>query len=102
MDDVIDGINSCAKRITIYNPHPISDKGKELGHMVQQEAALIGQAMDELEAFRKSPDKLRAYCNQLHDIENRADDIYEFFITRLLKKRRTALNSSKSRRLCMS
>ena len=27
MDDVIDGINSCAKRITIYNPHPISDKG---------------------------------------------------------------------------
>ena len=33
MDDVIDGINSCAKRITIYNPHPISDKGKELGHM---------------------------------------------------------------------
>ena len=63
MDDVIDGINSCAKRITIYNPHPISDKGKELGHMVQQEAALIGQAMDELEAFRKSPDKLRAYCN---------------------------------------
>ena len=69
MDDVIDGINSCAKRITIYNPHPISDKGKELGHMVQQEAALIDQAMDELEAFRKSPDKLRAYCNQMHDIE---------------------------------
>ena len=67
--------------------------------MVQQEAALISQAMDELEAFRKSPDKLRAYCNQLHDIENRADDIYEFFITRLLKKRRTALNSSKSKEI---
>ena len=91
MDDVIDGINSCAKRITIYNPHPISDKGKELGHMVQQEAALIGQAMDELEAFRKSPDKLRAYCNQLHDIENRADDIYEFFITRLFEEEKDCI-----------
>ena len=91
MDDVIDGINSCAKRITIYNPHPISDKGKELGHMVQQEAALIGQAMDELEALRKSPDKLRAYCNQLHDIENRADDIYEFFITRLFEEEKDCI-----------
>lgn len=91
MDDVIDGINSCAKRITIYNPHPISDKGKELGHMVQQEAALIGQAMDELEAFRKSPDKLRAYCNQMHDIENRADDIYEFFITRLFEEEKDCI-----------
>ena len=48
MDDVIDGINSCAKRITIYNPHPISDKGKELGHMVQQEAALIGSETRQL------------------------------------------------------
>ena len=25
MDDVIDGINSCAKRISIYNPRPISE-----------------------------------------------------------------------------
>ena len=34
MDDVIDGINSCAKRISIYNPHPISENGKELrGHL---------------------------------------------------------------------
>ena len=47
--------------------------------------------MDELEAFRKSPDKLRAYCNQLHDIENRADDIYEFFITRLFEEEKDCI-----------
>lgn len=79
------------QRCTHTASHPISDKGKELGHMVQQEAALIGQAMDELEAFRKSPDKLRAYCNQLHDIENRADDIYEFFITRLFEEEKDCI-----------
>lgn len=28
IDDVIDGINSCAKRIAVYNPHPISESGK--------------------------------------------------------------------------
>mgnify|MGYP000824866037 FL=1 len=34
MDDVIDGINSCAKRITIYNPHPIANSGKELSLLI--------------------------------------------------------------------
>lgn len=47
--------------------------------------------MDELEAFRKSPDKLRAYCNQMHDIENRADDVYEFFITRLFEEEKDCI-----------
>lgn len=101
MDDVIDGINSCAKRITIYNPHPISDKGKELGHMVQQEAALIGQAMDELEAFRKSPDKLRAYCNQLHDIET-GQMIFMNFHHQAFEEEKDCIELIKSRRLCMS
>lgn len=38
MDDVIDGINSCAKRISIYNPRPISENGKELSRLIQEEA----------------------------------------------------------------
>ena len=40
MDDVIDGINSCAKRISIYNPHAIGATGKELSLLVQQEGRL--------------------------------------------------------------
>lgn len=54
MDDVIDGINSCAKRISIYNPRPISDSGKELSQLIQEEAIYICKAMDELETFRKN------------------------------------------------
>ena len=48
MDDVIDGINSCAKRISIYNPRPISENGKELSRLIQEEAIYICKAMDEL------------------------------------------------------
>lgn len=55
MDDVIDGINSCAKRIAIYNPRPIGDSGKELSLLVQKEADYICKAMDELDTFRKNP-----------------------------------------------
>ena len=77
MDDVIDGINSCAKRISIYNPRPISESGKELSRLIQEEAIYICKAMDELETFRKKPTLLREYCSKLHEIENQADDVYE-------------------------
>lgn len=99
IDDVIDGINSCAKRITIYNPRPISESGKELSRMIRQEADYIVKAMDELETFRKNPNTLRGYCSKMHDIENQADDIYELFITKLLRKRKTVLNSSRLKKL---
>ena len=79
MDDVIDGINSCAKRITIYNPHPIANSGKELSLLIQQAAVYISKAMDELEIFRKKPTELRACCIKLHDIENQADDVKKLF-----------------------
>lgn len=91
MDDVIDGINSCAKRISIYNPRPIGESGKELSLLVQQEAHCICQAMDELERFRKDPVRLREHCSRLHDIENQADDVYELFITRLFEEEKDCI-----------
>ena len=91
IDDVIDGINSCAKRINIYNPRPISDSGKELSLLIQQEAHYISKAMDELETFRKKPTTLRDYCTKLHDIENQADDVYELFITKLFEEEKDSI-----------
>lgn len=91
IDDVIDGINSSAKRITIYNPRSISDSGKELSLLIQQEAHYISKAMDELETFRKKPTTLRDYCTKLHDIENQADDVYELFITKLFEEEKDSI-----------
>ena len=91
MDDVIDGINSSAKRIVIYNPRPISESGKELSRLIHEEAINIGKAMDELETFRKNPKPLRDYCTQLHDIENQADDVYELFITKLFEEEKDCI-----------
>ena len=90
-DDVIDGINSCAKRISIYNPRPISESGKELSRLIQEEAIYICKAMDELETFRKKPTLLREYCSKLHEIENQADDVYEFFITKLFEEEKDCI-----------
>ena len=64
------GLTVAPKRITIYNPHPIANSGKELSLLIQQAAVYISKAMDELEIFRKKPTELRVCCTKLHDIEN--------------------------------
>lgn len=91
IDDVLDGINSCAKRIAIYNPRPISESGKELCSIIMQDAELIDRAMDELESFRKNPANLRNYCLKLHDLENTGDDIYEHFIIKLFEEEKDSI-----------
>lgn len=91
IDDVLDGINSCAKRIAIYNPRPISDSGKSLCSIIEQGAELIDNSMDELESFRKNPTKLRNNCIKLHDLENQGDDIYEHFIIKLFEEEKDSI-----------
>jgi uncharacterized protein Yka (UPF0111/DUF47 family) len=83
IDDVVDEINSSAKRIAIYNPRPIGPEGQELCRLIEEGAKLIRRAMNELETFRRDSATLITLCRGLHDIENRADDIYEAFTTRL-------------------
>lgn len=91
IDDVTDGINSAAKRIAIYNPREIGDSGKELASLIQQGASLVCKAMDELETFTKNPASLSECCVKLHDLENRADDVYELFITQLFSNEKDCI-----------
>lgn len=91
IDDVLDGINSCAKRIAIYNPRPISDSGKELCSIISQGADLIDKSMDVLESFRDNPTQLRNYCIKLHDLENLGDDVYENFIIKLFEEEKDGI-----------
>ncbi|MDD6210638.1 MAG: DUF47 family protein [Bacteroidales bacterium] len=101
IDDVIDGINSCAKRIAIYNPHPISESGKELSRLIQEETVYISKAMDELESFRKNPALLREYSSKLHEIENQADDVYEFFIIKLFEQEKDSIEIIKIKEIML-
>lgn len=91
IDDVTDYINSSSKRITIYNPDTIPESGKELAGLIGQAASCIVGAVEELETFRKNPEGLSDYCFRLHEVENRADDIYEQFITRLFREEKNCI-----------
>lgn len=86
LDDVTDYINSCAKRIVLYNPKQLPESAAELAGLIREDAVCIGKAIDELDVLKKNSKKIKAYCIELHDIENKADDVYEHFLIDLFEK----------------
>ncbi len=99
IDDVIDGVNSSAKRINIYNPKVLGTSAKELCSLIKQGAACISKAVDELETFRKNPSKVRLCCVELHDMETKGDDVYEHFIKKLFEEEKDAVELIKQKEI---
>jgi len=91
LDDVIDGINNCAKRLALYNPKQIPDSAIALARLIKESGTFIGKAIDELDILKKDAGKIKEYCNELHDIENQADDVYEHFITKMFNEEQDAV-----------
>lgn len=91
LDDVIDHINSCAKRIMLYNPKMMPNSAKLLTELVYESAQYLVQAINELDTLKKKPDTIREYCKHLHEIENKADDVYEHFLIDLFENEKDAI-----------
>jgi len=86
LDDVTDYINSCAKKIVLYNPAKMPASALDICNLIRDGAICIGKAIDELDVLKKDAKQIKKYCNDLHDIENKADDVYERFIIELFEK----------------
>lgn len=91
LDDVTDFINSCAKRIVLYNPKQMPTSAVELALLIKEGAMCIDKSVDELDVLKKNSKKIKQYCNELHDIENKADDVYENFLIELFSKEKDAV-----------
>jgi uncharacterized protein Yka (UPF0111/DUF47 family) len=91
MDDVVDLINSCAKRIMLYKPKSLPESAYDLAVLVREAAGFIVLAVDELDTFKKRPEKIREYCGRLVSVERKADDVYEHFIIELFENEKDAV-----------
>ena len=91
LDDVIDGINSSAKRIALYKPKALPEEATDLAKLIKECAILLDKIMDELESLKTNSKHIKAYCKQLHDIENKADDVYENFVIRIFKDEKDSI-----------
>jgi len=91
IDDVNDIINSCAKKIFLYNPKQIPNSALELAHVLNQCTITINSAVDELKFLKKSPEAIKGYCKKLQHLEHEADDIYERFVIELFITEKNAI-----------
>lgn len=91
MDDVIDHINSCAKRIMLYSPKSMPESARLLALLVRESAECLTKAIDELDVLKKTPSIVSEYCNKLHEIESKADDVYEHFLIDLFENEKDAI-----------
>lgn len=91
LDDVTDRINSCSKRIVLYNPKKIPQSTVELAKVLRECAVTIGKAVDELDVLKKSAKNIKVHCARLHDLENQADDVYDKFIIDLFENEKDAI-----------
>jgi predicted phosphate transport protein (TIGR00153 family) len=90
MDDAVDHINSCAKRISLYNPKVMPESAALLAKLVYESAEWLVKAIDELDVLKKDPVRIKEYCEKLHEIESKADDIYEHFLIDLFENEKDA------------
>lgn len=85
LDDVTDYINSSAKRIVLYNPKELPASAVEIAKLIREGAISIQKAVDQLDVLKKNTTKIKQYCIELKQIENRADDVYENFLIDLFE-----------------
>ncbi|GAB6009701.1 DUF47 domain-containing protein [Dysgonomonas reticulitermitis] len=91
MDDVMDLINSCAKRIMLYSPKTMPEAAIRLAILVKESASHLIQAVRELDTLKKRPEKIKEYCSLLGVVEKKADDVYEHFLIDLFENETDAI-----------
>ncbi|GHT36887.1 hypothetical protein FACS1894181_05290 [Bacteroidia bacterium] len=91
LDDVVDLINSCAKRIMLYNPKQMPESAISLSGLVLESANYLLLAIEELDTFKKRPARIRELCAQVEAVEKKADGVYEQFLIDLFEKEKDAV-----------
>ena len=83
LDDVMDFINSAAKKIMLYRPKHIPESAVTLANLVDKASDIVLKAVDELSSVKKNAKVVKQLCNELHEVENSADEVYEEFLSNL-------------------
>lgn len=91
LDDVTDFICNSAKKMMLYDPKEIPGSAVTMAQYIRESAVCIGKAVDELDVLKKDAEHITQYCRELHEIENRADDVYDHFINDLFKSDRDTI-----------
>ncbi len=82
MDDVIDWIEEAARRIRLYRLSEITPLAQRFGQVILEQTEQIAKAVPLVEA-RKFADDLQVATQEIHRLENEADDLLAEAVTTL-------------------
>lgn len=90
MDDVIDRINSTAKKIILYKPKTMPASAVDLAHQMVEGAIILQNSIDDICHIRKNAGNLKGRLIDLQIMENKADDIFNQFLINLFENEKDA------------
>lgn len=90
LDDVLDYINSCAKRMELYKIKEAPKNALEISEYLVQASNEIRIAIGELSNL-KHPEVIKKTCIRLNEIENKVDDLYYMAISYFFENEKDAI-----------
>lgn len=95
LDDVLDFINACAKRIQLYKVSIAPQNAIEISELIVQACREIKNAIGELKNL-KNPKKINMACIRINEIENHVDDLYYMAVSDLFDNETNAIELVKT------
>lgn len=75
LDDIIDSINTAYNCLVMYKLYQSTDELKAFAKLVLEGANYVEQIIKELRNIQ-NPEKISLLCVEIHQVENKADDLY--------------------------
>jgi uncharacterized protein Yka (UPF0111/DUF47 family) len=90
LDDVLDYINSCAKRIQLYKISTLPINTIEISELLVLASRELKTAIKELRNLKR-PQLIKKACIRLNEIENQVDDLYYMSVSDLFENEKDAI-----------
>ena len=90
LDDVMDYIHSCAKRLQLYKVTELPINTIEISELLVQATRELRVAIGELKNL-KHPQIIKKACIRLNEIENQVDDLYYMSVSDLFENEKNAI-----------
>jgi len=84
LDDVLDWINACAKKIELYKINSLPINSIEISELLVEACRELRTSIGELSNL-KHPQDIKKSCVRLNEIENQVDDLYYMSVSDLFE-----------------
>jgi uncharacterized protein len=99
IDDVVDSINGIARRICIYKPKKLMPVYKEMADSIYHAAKEIEICIHCLNDAAANKDEITKACDNVKDIEHKADEYYYVAISELFDKEKDPAELMKNNKI---